>query len=81
MTEFQLYTFVGKFLFDKFLNPFFENFESIIINETDMISFDTRKSLLDIAFVFKQLIKGELFTNKQFGYYNILRVNFYLIII
>ena len=71
MTEFQLYTFVGKFLFDKFLNPFFENFESIIINETDMISFDTRKSLLDIAFVFKQLIKGELFTNKQFGYYNI----------
>ena len=71
ITEFQLYTFIGRFLFDKFLNPIFENIESIILNETDMISFDTRKFLLDIAFVFKQLIKGELFTNKQYGYYNI----------
>ena len=71
ITEFQLYTFIGTFLFDKFLNPIFENIESIIINEIDMISFDTKKFLLDIAFVFRQLIKGELFTNKQFGYYNI----------
>ena len=71
ITEFQLYTLVGKFLFDKLINPIFENIEYINTNEQDLISLDTRKSLLDIALVFKKLIMGELFTNKDLGNYNI----------
>ena len=71
ITEFQLYILVGQFLFNNLINPIFENVENININEKVLISFDTRKSLLDIALVFKKLIKGELFTNKDFGYYNI----------
>ena len=71
ITEFQLYILIGNFLFDKLFNPIFENVECINTNEKDLISFDTRKSLLDIAFVFKKLIRGELFTNKNYGNYNI----------
>ena len=71
ITEFQLYILVGQFLFDKLINPIFENVDYINTSEQDLISFDTRKSLLDIALVFKNLIRGELFTNKDLGNYNI----------
>ena len=71
ITEFQLFILIGRFLFDKLFNPIFENIELINISEKDMISFETRKYLLDFASVFKKLMRGELFIGKQPGYYNI----------
>ena len=69
--EFQLYLLIERFLFDKLIIPIFENIECINLSEKEMISFDTRKTLIDIIFVLKKLIKGELITNKQYDNYKI----------
>ena len=69
--EFQLYLLTGRFIFDKLIIPVFENIECINLSEKEMISFDTRKTLVDIIFVFKKLIKGELITSKQYDNYKI----------
>ena len=71
ITEFQLYFFIGRFLFDKLIIPIFEHIDFDSIKEKEIISFDTRKILVDIHIVFKQLIKGELFTKNQYDNYKI----------
>ena len=71
ITEFQLFILIGRFLFDKIINPIFENVELSCLYEKEIISFDTRKTLVDIYFVFRKLIKGELFTSKQYENYKI----------
>ena len=71
INEFQLYLLIGRFLFDKLIIEIIEKVESINLSEKEMISFDTRKALIDISFIFRQLIKGELITNKQYDNYKI----------
>ena len=69
--DFQLYLLIGRFLFDKLIIRIFENIESINLSEKEMISFETRRALVDILFVFKKLTKGELVTSQQYDNYKI----------
>ena len=71
ISEFQLNILIGRFLFDKLLYPVLENVDIINFSDKGMITFDTRRTLIEIALVFKKLIRGELFINENCINYNI----------
>ena len=72
LSEFQLYLFVGKFLFDKLIITIFENIDVILIECKKQIkSLELKKTLVDIYYIFKKLTKGEIFINKEFEKYKI----------
>ena len=77
ISKLELNNFVGRFLFDKLILPILRNPDMSDAGKDRMISFVTRKNLINIYIVFKNLIKGELFNSDQ--NINMLAFNKYII--
>ena len=65
ITKLELNNFVGKFLFDKLILPILRNPDRSDAGKDRMITLVTRKNLINIYTVFKNLVKGELFSSDQ----------------
>ena len=65
ITKFELNNFVGRFLFDKLILPILKNADRSDAGKNGMITLATRKNLINIYTVFKNLVKGELFNSDQ----------------
>ena len=65
ITKFELNNFVGRFLFDKLILPILRNPDRTDAGKNRMITLVTRKNLINIYTVFKNLVKGELFNTDQ----------------
>ena len=65
ITKFELNNFVGRFLFDKLILPILRNPDRNDVGKSRMITLNTRKNLINVYLVFKNLIKGELFNTDQ----------------
>ena len=61
ITKIELNNFVGRFLFDKLIFPILTNPDRNDIGKRRMITLNTRKNLIKVYLVFKNLVKGELF--------------------
>ena len=65
ITKFELNNFVGRFLFDKLILPILRNPDRNDVGKSRMITLNTRKNLINVYLVFKNLVKGELFNTDQ----------------
>ena len=65
ISKFELNNFVGRFLFDKLILPILKNADRSDAGKNGMITLVTRKNLINIYTVFKNLVKGELFNSDQ----------------
>jgi hypothetical protein len=71
ISKMEIYILICRFLFDKLFFPIFENPDYSSVERKGMISFDSRKTLLDICTVLKKLVRGELFDKENCGSFNI----------
>ena len=65
ITKLELNNFIGRFLFDKLILPILRNPDRGDAGKDRMITLVTRKNLINIYTVFKNLVKGELFSSDQ----------------
>ena len=65
ITKLELNNFVGRFLFDKLILPILRNPDRSEAGKNRIISLNTRKNLINVYTVFKNLVKGELFNSEQ----------------
>ena len=65
ITKLELNNLVGRFLFDKLILPILKNPDRSDAGKNKMITLNTRKNLINIYLVFKNLVKGELFNVEQ----------------
>ena len=65
MTKLELNNFIGRFLFDKLMLPFLRNPDLSEASKSKILNLNTRKNLINIYLVFKNLVKGELFNYEQ----------------
>ena len=65
ITRLELNNLVGRFLFDKLIFPILRNPDRNDVGKSRMITLNTRKNLINIYLVFKNLVKGELFNTDQ----------------
>ena len=65
INKYELNNFVGRFLFDKLILPIISNPDRSDAGKKRIISVSTRKNLMNIYIVFKNLVKGNLFTTNQ----------------
>ena len=65
ITKLELNNFIGRFLFDKLILPILRNPDRGDSGKDRMITLVTRKNLINIYTVFKNLVKGELFSSDQ----------------
>ena len=77
ISKLKLNNFVGRFLFDKLILPILRNPDRSDAGKDRMISFVTRKNLINIYTVLKNLVRGELFNSDQ--NVNMLAFNKYII--
>ena len=65
ITKLELNNFVGRFLFDKLILPFLKNPDLSEASKSKILGMQTRRNLINIYLVFKNLVKGELFNYEQ----------------
>ena len=65
ITKLELNNLVGRFLFDKLILPILKNPDRSDAGKNKMITLNTRKNLINIYLVFKNLVRGELFNVEQ----------------
>ena len=65
ITKLELNNFVGRFLFDKLIFPILKNPERSDAGKHKMITLNTRKNIINIYLVFKNLVRGELFDSDR----------------
>ena len=65
ITKLELNNFVGRFLFDKLILPFLRNPDLSEASKSKILGMQTRRNLINIYLVFKNLVKGELFNYEQ----------------
>ena len=65
ITKIELNNFVGRFLFDKLILPFLKNPDLSEASKSKILGMQTRRNLINIYLVFKNLVKGELFNYEQ----------------
>ena len=65
ITQLELNNFVGRFLFDKLILPILRNPDRNDVGKSRIISLNTRKNLINVYLVFKNLVKGEFFNIDQ----------------
>ena len=65
ISKLELNNFVGRFLFDKLILPFLKNPDLSEASKSKILDLLTRRNLINIYLVFKNLVKGELFNYEQ----------------
>jgi len=65
ITKIELNNFVGRFLFDTLILPFLRNPDLSEASKSKILCLNTRRNLINIYLVFKNLVKGELFNYEQ----------------
>ena len=65
ITKLELNNFVGRFLFDKLILPFLRNPDLSEASKSKILGLQTRRNLINIYLVLKNLVKGELFNYEQ----------------
>ena len=65
ITKLELNNFVGRFLFDTLILPFLKNPDLSEASKSKILGMQTRRNLINIYLVFKNLVKGELFNYEQ----------------